>query len=166
MVHPPPSPPPPLQKQPIYPRLNLQHPQYPRVNMDNLPSGPYTNYDPNCPGTYTATNTTPVPLHPSRTSQSYTYSMVFRVPDQPWPSLALLTQCLDKVRRRDCRVFSSLEAIQQHGGAHTGDLILTFTVAEPIDAVIFVSAEGAISLQIRNWNVDRSMPGWCLVSGP
>ncbi|KAL5696055.1 hypothetical protein EMGR_006588 [Emarellia grisea] len=100
--------------------------------------------------------------HPLYTS--FNYCMVFsNVPDQPWPSYNLLQQCLDKVRARDAKVYSSIDAILRYDGAKTGDLILSFTAAALTDGVIWTSAEGVILRQMRNWDRDSRMEGWTLV---
>ncbi|GIJ99506.1 hypothetical protein Aspvir_001638 [Aspergillus viridinutans] len=100
--------------------------------------------------------------HPLYTT--FSYCIVFsNLPDQPWPSYNLLTQCLDKVRARDAKVYSSLDAIQRYNGVKTGDLILSFTAAAATDGVIWTSAEGVILHQMRYWDRDRRMAGWALV---
>jgi len=101
--------------------------------------------------------------HPIYTT--FNYFMVFtNLPDQPWPSYNLLQQCLEKVRARDARVYSSVDAIQRYGGAKTGDLILSFTTAAMTDGVIWTSAEGVILHQMRDWDRDRRLEGWGLVA--
>ncbi|KAF7118919.1 hypothetical protein CNMCM5793_008555 [Aspergillus hiratsukae] len=96
---------------------------------------------------------------------TFDFFMVFtNLPDQPWPSYNLLQQCLEKVRARDARVYSSVDAIQRYGGAKTGDLILSFTAAAMTEGVIWTSAEEVILHQMRYWDRDRRLAGWGLVA--
>jgi hypothetical protein len=128
----------------------------------------YTNMDNTMDNTHNLgmnylTATTPLesPLY-----TSFNYCMVFsNLPDQPWPSYNLLQQCLDKVRARDAKIYSSTDAIQRYNGAKTGDLVLSFTAAAATDGVIWTSAEGVILHQMRYWDRDRDrrMEGWSLV---
>ncbi|KAF7165725.1 hypothetical protein CNMCM5623_009825 [Aspergillus felis] len=145
-------------------------PNYNPNSLPNLNSGMdqsfYTNMHNNMSNTHnlgmnhlTANHPLDHPLY-----TTFTYCMVFsNLPDQPWPSYNLLQQCLDKVRARDAKVYSSVDAIQRYDGAKTGDLILTFTAAAATDGVIWTSAEGVILHQMRYWDRDRGMAGWTLV---
>ncbi|PKX97955.1 uncharacterized protein P174DRAFT_455749 [Aspergillus novofumigatus IBT 16806] len=127
------------------------------IKMNNNFSNNPPNYDLN--SLPTLNNGMDHPLY-----TTFNYCIVFsNLPDQPWPSYNLLQQCLDKVRARDAKIYSSIDAIQRYDGAKTGDLILSFTAAAATDGVIWTSAEGAILHQMRFWDRDRRMEGWALV---
>ncbi|GAQ07465.1 hypothetical protein ALT_4786 [Aspergillus lentulus] len=132
------------------------------TNMDNTMNNTPTlgmNYLTATPPPNTSHTPMEQPLY-----TSFNYCIVFsNLPDQPWPSYNLLQQCLDKVRARDAKVYSSIDAIQRYNGAKTGDLILSFTAAAATDGVIWTSAEGVILHQMRHWDRDRRMSGWALV---
>ncbi|PLB38908.1 uncharacterized protein BDW47DRAFT_125129 [Aspergillus candidus] len=88
-------------------------------------------------------------------SPHYKFYFVFVLPDQNFPSLELLFQCLGLLRTRLYEVFDSKESIK----AEDGDMILEVDAYEPTRESAVRAATFAIERGIRNWDFEIQVMG-------
>lgn len=85
----------------------------------------------------------------------YKYYLVFVVPDQNFPSLELLYQCLGRLRANLYEVFDRKELIK----AEEGDMILEVEAFQPTRESAVDAAKYALERGIRNWEFEIQMMG-------
>lgn len=88
-------------------------------------------------------------------SPQYKFYLVFVVPDQKFPSLQLLYQCLGRLRADAYEVFDKKESIK----AEDGDIILEVEAFQPTRESAAHAAWHALERGIRNWDFEIQLMG-------